>query len=79
MPDATCNYVYAGELNGRAYLRRLDGLWFIWWDGIENWYISDVLGAPEEYWWIRDEPSIEGIYYPFGASLGNATVTAGEH
>ena len=78
-PDATCNYVYAGEFNGRAYLRRLDGAYSIWWGGVNLWYISAVLGELDNVWWERESPNIEGDYVNHGSATGIATVTAGEH
>ncbi|MBA7701434.1 hypothetical protein ES703_110172 [subsurface metagenome] len=55
--------------------RRLDGSYFIWWDGAVVWYISTVLGVIGAGAWSLANPTIEGTYTGFGTSSGNAIVT----
>ncbi len=78
-PDATCNFVQAGEYNGRDYARRLDGAYFIWWDVGGRWIINTELGNLFGGMWTRIDPNIEGLYEPEPPNTGDATVAAGEH
>ncbi len=78
-PDATCNYVQTGEYNGKDYARRLDGAYFIWWNGIDGWVISAELGNPAPHGWHRFYPDIEGLYVAVPPASGDATVIPGEH
>lgn len=80
VPDATCNYFYAGIFDGRDYLRRADGNYFIWWSpGSFSWFISAVLGIPGANAWQRVNRGIVGAYNPLGAATGVATVQVGVH
>ena len=78
-PDATCNYIQAGEYGGRDYARRLDGAYFIWWHVTGNWIISTEPGILAPGHWFKLGPAIEGVYEPDGTYLGIPTAAAGEH
>jgi len=74
-PDATGNYVDAGEFNGkRSYELTPDG-WFIWWDTEGWWTISVTRGLVGFSFWTREDPEIQGLYSPGGTATGDATVT----
>jgi len=76
-PDSTCTYLKAGTYNNQPYYRRLDGSYFIWWDGTDQWYITKVLGHTPPLRWQRIDPSILGDYTPGPGSTGTATVSVG--
>ena len=78
-PDATCNYETAGWYNGKGYARRIDGAYFIWWDGTDTWTISAVLGTQGTEYWTRVDPNIVGVYALGGTATGEATVAEGTH
>ncbi|MCK5616722.1 hypothetical protein KAR91_83445 [Candidatus Pacearchaeota archaeon] len=78
-PDASCNYKTVGWYNDRRYGRRIDGFFFIWYDGAVKWYISSVLGTPGAAYWDRADLSMFGVYTPRGTAAGNATVAEGVH
>ena len=80
LPDATCNYTYAGIHEGHEYWRRADGGYFIWWDlPTTSWNISVLLGTPGEAYWQNIGSYPDGIYSPMGTATGDATATIGEH
>ena len=76
-PDATCNYVLGGAFNGKAYYKRADNAYKIWWDGTTTWYISVVLGTPGTGHWKRINVAIAGAYTAVAPNTGEATVAAG--
>lgn len=65
--------------NGKDYARRLDGAFFIWWNGLDRWTLSVELGSMGVSWWGRVVPLIVGPYSPYGNATGMATVALGEH
>lgn len=80
VPDATCDYVFAGTFAGHDYFRRLDGAYFIWWEvGGGTYTISAVLGVPGALWWTGDQAAIVGTYTNGGTATGIATVQLGTH
>lgn len=78
-PDATCNYKTIGWHNGRRYGRRIDGAFFIWYNGAGKWYISVVLGTPGTAYWDRTSFSMFGNYTARGTATGQAAVAEGVH
>lgn len=74
-PDATGTYRDGGEWLGKRYYQHVPPPWHIWWDGIDSWRISFLLGDPATTGWIRIDPNIEGVYDPYGDATGDATVT----
>lgn len=79
VPDCKCNYILGGAFNGKAYYRRTTGGFFIWWDGTDTWYISEVLGTPGDGYWNLQTESPVGIYTLGGTATGAPEVAAGEH
>ena len=73
-PDATGTYEDAGEHYGERYYQRTPNGYFLWWNGLDTWYISTELDIPGAAWWQRIDPNIEGIYAPGGTAVGDATV-----
>lgn len=78
-PDAKCNYFESGQLNGKPYYAREDSAWFIWWNGINTWFITTVLGVFGTSWWTRTFVNIDGPYFAAGGAAGFAVVAAGPH
>lgn len=74
-PDVTGTYEDAGEHEGKRSYELAGNGWFIWWDGVEAWYISTERGVPGANHWARIDPNIEGLYDEGGEAVGVATVT----
>lgn len=79
VPDCQCNYVLGGVFNGKAYYIRDDGIYKIWWDGIDTWTISLVLGTQGTDFWTLTAADIAGVYTLGGTATGAPEVAAGEH
>jgi len=77
VPDSTGDYDTKGAYNGKDYAEETGGNFFIWWDGVDSWIISAVLGTPGTDHHKRTDPSIIGVYSPEGAATGDATVAEG--
>jgi len=78
-PDATCNYDVTGYYNNKIYCTRRIAGYFIWWDGVDSWIISEVLGTVGALSWKRTDPNIIGVYGPEGTATGDATISLGDH
>jgi hypothetical protein len=72
------NYYTEGTYEGQTYYRRVDGEFFIWWDGIDSWIISYCPGYTNWPYWKRTDPAIEGDYDHYGRAVETATVAAGK-
>lgn len=79
VPDCQCNYILGGAFNGKAYFKRTIGGFYIWWDGVDTWTISEILGTPGEGFWTLATESPVGIYTLGGTATGAPEVAAGEH
>lgn len=84
-PDCTGLYDVAGSYNGKPYLRRLDGAFFIWWKfyaptNRDEWRISTVLGnigSPNWQKYTFFPADWPGAYVPGGGGVsGNPTAVA---
>jgi len=74
VPDATGIYSYYSYYNGKPYFVTAGAGYFIWWDGVDSWIISDRLGIEGTAYWTRTDPDIEGVYTACGTATGEATV-----
>lgn len=74
-PDATGTYEDDGEHAGKRSYELAGNGWFLWWDGIDTWYISMELGVKGAGYWSHADPNIEGDYEPKFEADGIATVT----
>ncbi len=74
-PDATGFYDVAGMHNGEPYLRRQDGAYFNWWDGIVIRNITPTLGGAVPPTWSKIGTAIVGDYNPTLPYTGIATVS----
>ncbi|MBA7632833.1 hypothetical protein ES703_40388 [subsurface metagenome] len=79
VPDCQCNYVLGGAFNGKAYFIRSDGIYKNWWDGVDTWTISLVLGTPGDAFWTLATASPVGVYTLGGTATGAPEFSAGEH
>lgn len=77
MPDSVGDYDTKGKYNSKDYAEETGSNFFIWWDGIDSWIISTVLGVTGVDYHKRTNPSIIGVYSPEGAATGDATVAEG--
>lgn len=71
----TGTYVDIGEFRGKRAYQRVPDNWFLWWDGVSSWCISDQAGFTLDAWWQRISPDIQGKYQPQIPATGEATVT----
>lgn len=78
MPDATDDYRVVGWYHGKEYAISDSGDYYIWWDSIDTWTISTVLGSKGTDWWERTDPIFYGVYSPAGTATGDATVVVGK-
>ncbi|MCK5616901.1 hypothetical protein KAR91_84345 [Candidatus Pacearchaeota archaeon] len=76
-PRANCTYHKGGTHNDRPYYLRDDAEWYIWWNGVDRWWISSELGITGIDKWSRIDPDIEGDYTNQPFAEGTATVTFG--
>lgn len=79
-PNATCNYDITGQHDGKNYLRRKDGSWFVWWSILYDcWFITALLGEFTGPYWLREQPVMEGDYDAGPGASGIATLSPGAH
>lgn len=76
-PNCTCTYHKYGTFNDKDYYVRNDGEWYIWWDGVDRWYISEILGDSTPPVWSRMDPVAPGLFTPTAPATGNALVSTG--
>lgn len=79
VPDATCNYVYQGIINGKAWYQREDTAYFIRWEIAPNrWYLyQGPVGAPTPLW---ESPTLIGSdWTTVPPGIGSPTVAVGTH
>ena len=74
-PDSTGTYQDAGEYNGKRYYVRVPAGFSIWWDGVDSWIISTVLGDLGTGHWRQTDLNIVGTYDAVPDAAGEATVT----
>lgn len=73
-PDATGSYTEFGDFNGKRFYRHSTGGFFIWWDGVDTWAISVLLGVEGAAYWDRVDPAVTGAYVAQGTATGIPTV-----
>jgi hypothetical protein len=76
-PDTTGCFSSGVCYAGRPGYANALKTFFIWWDGIDSWFISSSLGETTGPYWKRTATTIIGAYDPYGGSIGTATVAAG--
>lgn len=74
-PDVTGDYLPNGIYNAKMSYQLVGNGWFIWWDAVDRWTISNTKGISAGNWWHRIDPDIEGAYVPQGTAVGIPTVT----
>jgi len=73
-PDVTGDYREVGNFQGKRYYYSPETNWYIWWDGVDKFWLSDELGVLAGPHWRHpcDEP--HGIYTAQGGAIGAAGV-----
>lgn len=74
VPDVTGTYDPLGVYNLKPTYEIQATGWFIWWDGVDSWKISTVVGTEGTDYWTRNNANIVGVYTPGGTATGDATV-----
>lgn len=77
-PEAAGNYWVESEYNEKTSYVLEGRTFFLWWDGINSWIISDSIGWKEGPYWKRASTIITGAYAPQGGASGTATVKDAE-
>jgi len=76
-PAADGDYTYEGTLNGKPYFASDVPGFYIWWNGVDSWIISILLGTPAADHFKRTNTSVVGPYTNQGAATGTVIVGAG--
>lgn len=85
-PDATGNYTSESEspfdpLNKLPESDKKpsfvgpDREFFLWWDGVDTWFLSDSVGCLDNPYWSRVGALTKGVYNPHNGAIGQAGVT----
>jgi len=61
-PDFDGSYFKTGEEGGDSAYTNRDGAGFLWWDGVDSWIVSAVLGTEGTDYFKRTDPSQIGAY-----------------
>jgi len=73
-PDSTGIYDIVGFYDNKIYCTRKDPDYYLWWDSIAGWIISEVLGVRGTLFWRRPSTNIIGLYGPQGTATGIAEI-----
>ena len=68
------NFYDNGVLNNDTSYQRLDGRYWLWWNG-SDWIISQEKGIIGIFSWNKGDATITGTYLPNGTGTGNPIVT----
>lgn len=72
-PDFDGSYFKTGEEGGDSAYTNRDGAGFLWWDGVDSWIVSAVLGTEGTDYFKRTDPSQIGEYTNQGSATGTVT------
>lgn len=72
-PDFDGSYFKTGDLNGESAYTNRDGNGFLWWDNVDSWIVSAVLGTEGTDYFKRTDPSQIGAYTNEGSATGTVT------
>ena len=73
LPDFDGSYFKTGDLNGDSAYTNRDGAGFLWWDGVDSWIVSAILGTEGTDYFKRTDPSQIGTYTNQGSATGTVT------
>lgn len=73
LPDFDGSYFKTGEEGGDSAYTNRDGVGFLWWDGVDSWIVSAVLGTEGTDYFKRTDPSQIGAYTNQGSATGTVT------
>ncbi|MBA7668074.1 hypothetical protein ES703_76178 [subsurface metagenome] len=79
VPDCQCNYIIGGAFNGKIFYKREVPGFYLWWDGVDTWNISEVLGTPGAEFWTLTQASPVGVYTLGGTATGAPEVSTLVH
>lgn len=74
VPDCKGIYTLGGQHNGKDFYQQSDSAYFIWWDGVISWNISQTLGVLPPVSWFRVDTEMMGDYLWGGGASGTPTV-----
>jgi hypothetical protein len=75
-PDAAGSYSSESQHEGAPSYANSLRTFFVWWDGVDSWIVSDEIGNIENPYWKRTDPAIVGDYTPQNAAVGTATIAS---
>lgn len=73
-PDSTGIYDVTGYFDDKIYCTRKNPDYYLWWDSVVGWLISEVLGVRGSLFWRRPSTNIIGLYGPQGTATGIAEI-----
>ncbi len=73
-PPSQGIYLPRGPHNGKPSYRRTDSGFFLWWDNVDKWIISVLLGVLGVGHWSRQSDIIVGQYLHQGTYTGDPTL-----
>ena len=73
LPDFDGSYFKTGEQGGDSAYTNRDGAGFLWWDGVDSWIVSAVLGTEGTDYFKRTDASQIGAYTNQGSATGTVT------
>ncbi len=73
-PDSTGYYQDDGLFNGKMSYYLVGNGWFLWWDNVSKWIVSQVKGVLGAAYWGRLAPTIPGLYTPQLGAAGLGTM-----
>lgn len=77
IPDSTGDYDVLGHYEDRPWSKHQTENFYIWWDGIDSWIISTVLGTTGDDYHKRTDINVNSIYSPEGIATGDAIIAEG--
>lgn len=73
LPDFDGSYFKTGTQGGDSAYTNRDGNGFLWWDGVDSWIVSAILGTEGTDYFKRTDPSQIGAYTNQGSATGTVT------
>jgi hypothetical protein len=74
-PDQTGQYDIEGQHEGKPYYKNVVTGWFLWWNPLGAWMITEHLDEAGDSYWGRGFETIEGEYLPQGSATGIGTLS----
>ncbi len=74
LPNITGEFIVSGHYNDELSYTSENGLWHLWWDNIDTWFISSAKGTASGVYWEREDPDKEGAYTEQGDADSGCSV-----